>query len=215
MDTRDILDRLRTAKSAHLGWVNRAHALIEGKPMDKEKVPVMPTDCIFGKWYYSDGRKLASLPSYRAIEEPHNRLHAIYQEIFDLLFTQDKENFIARLFDSSRRQEQRREQARQKFLELQQMSDVIVSRLDALERDIRAMDQRLQRSGKKTAPSPAVRPQAEMPTSKPDVQSIPPVVEQAPATAEPFPTHPEPLPAVMEIEESDQTMFIDLGRPAD
>ena len=190
MDTRDILNRLRSAKSAHLGWVNRARALIDGKPVDKEKVPVMHTDCIFGKWYYSDGRKLASLPSYQAIEEPHNRLHAIYQEIFDLLFTKDRGNFIARLFDNSRKQEQRREQARQKFLELQQMSDVIVSRLDVLERDIRAMDQRLRQTEK---PAKSATPAAA-------------AVAPEPATAK---------PESVAIEESDQAMFIDLGRPAD
>ncbi len=199
MDIRDILNRLRTAKSAHLGWVNRAHALIEGKPVDKEKVPVMPTDCIFGKWYYSDGRKLASLPSYQAIEVPHNQLHAIYKEIFDLLFTQERGNFIARLFDSSRKQAQRREQARQKFLELQQMSDVIVARLDALERDIRAMDQRLQQTGNKPAarqPAPvAARPQPAVPQNPP-----------APAAES---------PSGLEIEETEQTMFIDLGKPGE
>ncbi len=156
MDTRDILDRLRTAKSAHLGWVNRARALIDGKPVDKEKVPVRHTDCIFGKWYYGDGRKLGSLASYQAIEEPHNRLHAIYQEIFDLLFTKEKGNFIARLFDSGRKQEERRAQARAKFQELQQMSDVIVARLDALERDVRAMAESLARAeqGGNRAPAP-------------------------------------------------------------
>lgn len=211
MNTRDILNRLRTAKSAHLGWVNRAHALIEGVPVDKEKVPVMPTDCIFGKWYYSDGRKLASLPSYQAIEEPHNRLHAIYQEIFDLLFGQDRENFIVRLLDRGRKQEKRREQARQKFLELQQVSDEILFRLDALERDIRAMNQRLRRAEKKTAESPAAGPQTVTPIPK--ARAKPPVTEESPA--QPLPANPEPLPVVMEIEESEQTMFIDLGRPAD
>jgi len=200
MDTRDILDRLRTAKSAHLGWVNRARALIDGKPVDKEKVPVMPTDCIFGKWYYSDGRKLASLPSYQAIEEPHNQLHAIYQEIFDLLFSRDKGNFIARLFDGSGKQEKRREQAREKFLELQRMSDVIVARLDALERDIRAMDARLKQTGdKKTSTPPA-----------PDG-----VPSQAVAgSATPSPTG-EAAAAGLAMEESEETLFIDLGRPAD
>ncbi len=160
MDTREILDRLRTAKSAHLGWVNRARALIDGKPVDKDKVPVKHTDCIFGKWYYGDGRKLASLPSYQAIEAPHDKLHAIYQEIFDLLFSREREGFIARIFDSRKKQEQRREQARARFRELQQMSDVIVARLDALERDVRAMAQRLEPKPE-AAPPPAGPPEAE------------------------------------------------------
>ena len=39
-------------------------------------------DCVFGKWYYSDGQKnYGTLPVLRQIENPHAELHKIIREI--------------------------------------------------------------------------------------------------------------------------------------
>lgn len=140
MFSREIVDKLRHARSAHIGWVNRARALIDGKPVDQEKVPVRPTDCVFGKWYYTEGRKLANLDSYKAVEPAHDRLHEIYAEIFDLLFSKHKGSFVSRLTGQYRKeQEAQRQRAHALFKDLQKMSDVIVARLDTLEKDIRRL----------------------------------------------------------------------------
>ena len=135
MDTKDVINRLRSAKTAHLGWVSRAGALIEGKAVDKEKIPVLPTDCIFGTWYYNDGKALAHLSAYHDIEQPHNELHQIYAEIFALLFGKEKGSFISRLTGSNK--EQKLIRARQRFHDLQKVSSVIMQKLDALEKEIR------------------------------------------------------------------------------
>ncbi len=146
MNQRDVLDRLRNAKSAHLGWVNRARSLIDGKPVDQEKIPVMPTDCIFGSWYYGEGQALKRLRSFGDIEPPHNELHKVYAEIFDLLFEQDKGSFLSKLTGRYKREKQQRlEEAGKKFHKLQQMSNIIVSRLDKLEKDLRALSEEQQK----------------------------------------------------------------------
>ncbi len=146
MDQREVLDRLRNAKSAHLGWVNRARALIEGNPVDQEKIPVMPTDCIFGKWYYGDGRALSKLTSFRDVEQPHNELHRIYAEIFNILFEQKKGSFLSRMLGGRKReQEKRMQEARDRFHDLQQMSNIIIAKLDKIEKDIRALTPEQQR----------------------------------------------------------------------
>ncbi len=140
MNKKEIIGHLRDAKKAHLGWVARAHSLIKGKPVDKEKIPVLPTDCIFGKWYYSDGRQLANLQTYRVIEGSHNELHKIYADIFNLLFEQKKGSFLSRITGKHKKQqEQNLEQANRLFFDLQKMSDNIISKLDALEKEIREM----------------------------------------------------------------------------
>ncbi len=140
MISRDVLDKLRHARSAHVGWVNRARALIDGKPVDKEKVPVLSTECVFGKWYYSDGQRLAKLATFKAVEPAHDRLHEIYAEIFNLLFSEEKGSFISRLTGRyEKEREERQTRARKLFKELQKISDTIVQQLDALERDIRIL----------------------------------------------------------------------------
>jgi len=140
MEAHNLIETLRSAKSAHIGWVRRAHSLIEGKRVDKEKIPITPGNCAFGQWYYGDGRKLSDLKTYKEVEQPHIRLHAIYEDIFNLLFSEQKGSFFSRLI--GRRDKERQERlalAKQHFQELQKMSDVIILRLDALERDIRIL----------------------------------------------------------------------------
>jgi len=140
MEARELIEKLRLAKQAHIGWVNRAHALIEGKPVDKEKIPITPGNCTFGKWYYGEGRKLAELETYKEVEQPHIRLHAIYEDIFNLLFTEQKGSFLSRLI--GRHDKERQEKlalAHEHFRDLQRMSDIIIHKLDALERDVRVL----------------------------------------------------------------------------
>lgn len=86
----EILSVLRKAKGAHLRWVMNAHALIEGLPLEKDQVPINGTECVFGRWYYGDGQILHHIQSFRAIEQPHLRLHETYMKIFKLLFVEDQ-----------------------------------------------------------------------------------------------------------------------------
>ncbi len=141
MDVKEIIDRLRNAKKAHLGWVTRAHSLIKGEAVDKEKIPVLPTDCIFGSWYYSDGKKkLANLKTFHDIEAPHNELHKIYADIFNLLFEQKKGSFLSRITGGHKKQQKKNmEMANKRFNDLQKMSDKIIDKLDALEKEIRTI----------------------------------------------------------------------------
>jgi hypothetical protein len=138
MELSEIIQRIRSAKSAHLGWVNRARSLINGRPVDHEKIPVMSTDCAFGSWYYGDGKPLSELESYKAIETPHNELHEIYAEIFDLLFEKTKPGFMDRITGGyKRRKAEKILTAQARFHDLQQSSNVIITRLGSLERELR------------------------------------------------------------------------------
>ncbi len=143
MNKSDILERIRAAKRSHVIWVKRARSLIDGVPVDKEKVPVQPTDCIFGQWYYGDGKLLAKLPSYQAIEDPHNRLHETYAKIFKLLFGDDKPSFFARVLGLKYKpKEKDLAEANELFKELQAWSDIIVGRLAKLEEQIKRIPER-------------------------------------------------------------------------
>ncbi len=138
MNEKEIIKHLRDAKKAHLGWVTHTHALLKGKPVDEEKIPVLPTDCVFGKWYYREGRQLTNLQTYRSIEGPHNELHRIYAEIYHLLFKPEKDTFLSRLTGNHKKQQrQNLAKANLLFSDLQKMSDNIIHKLDALEKEIR------------------------------------------------------------------------------
>ena len=138
MNTLETLDKIRAAKRSHVTWVKRTRALIDGLPVDQEKVPVLPTECIFGQWYYGDGKNLSKLETFKAIENTHNQLHNTDADIFKLLFENNKPSLLKRMLGvSAKPKQQNIDAANILFLELQTMSDVIVTKLEALEGSIK------------------------------------------------------------------------------
>lgn len=65
----------------HLNWANDVNALITDDSVHELHVETDPTQCAFGKWYYSDERAAAErlvpalAPLLAEIEEPHTHLH--------------------------------------------------------------------------------------------------------------------------------------------
>ena len=135
MEKMDTVHRLREARRAHLRWVSRARGLINGLGLDKESVPLMPTDCVFGDWYYGDGQALSTLPSFGQIEQPHNELHDLYMRIFKLLFTEEHHSFFEKLFGASHEQEDREKltEAKHLLVNLDAVSQKIVHLIEDLE----------------------------------------------------------------------------------
>ncbi|MBN1294624.1 MAG: CZB domain-containing protein [Candidatus Latescibacteria bacterium] len=71
----------------HLNWASQVSALFTDDSVTELNVQTDPHKCAFGKWYYSDERKLAEemVPEIKSllteIEEYHNKLHASAIEI--------------------------------------------------------------------------------------------------------------------------------------
>ncbi len=141
----DIIHELRAAKQGHVKWVMYASALIEGMEMSKDHVPVLGTECAFGKWYYGPGQALNHLPSFKKTEQPHLELHRTYMEVFKLLFGHNEHEgvgFWARLFgrkSDHHESEERQTKAHAEFLLLQNYSRTIVSLLEELENEVAAL----------------------------------------------------------------------------
>ncbi|WP_417915443.1 CZB domain-containing protein [Candidatus Electronema sp. JM] len=141
MNKNELIVVLRDAARSHKEWVGNALALIEGVPLDKEKVPVNATECKFGQWYHGEGQSLRGIAGFKELEAPHDELHRKYMEIFAILFGEDYEpSFFAKLFGSSRKlAAEKRELAMEKFRLLEKQSDLIVKQLIQLEKLITAM----------------------------------------------------------------------------
>ena len=79
------LDLVLRAKAAHLKWRSYAQGMVEGVDCPPDSVPLEPTECEFGKWYYGQGKEmLGELAFYRALKAPHDMLHSLYKQIYDL-----------------------------------------------------------------------------------------------------------------------------------
>ena len=145
MDKTEVMTTLKLAAVSHRTWLSNAQALIDGIPLDKEKVPVSATECEFGKWYYGDGQKLKSLPGFKEIEEPHDKLHETYMEIFTLLYGEEskKPSFFSKLMGSAQKAAAEKwEAARAKSLILKDHSSEVIDRLEHLQRMINAMGEK-------------------------------------------------------------------------
>ncbi|WP_298434636.1 cache domain-containing protein [Geobacter sp.] len=72
---------LELAKTDHRIFVNRLGSCLSGnKKIDAGQIPDHH-NCRFGKWYDGEGKNLCgSAPSFRAIDAPHERIHALARE---------------------------------------------------------------------------------------------------------------------------------------
>ncbi|KJU84734.1 methyl-accepting chemotaxis sensory transducer [Candidatus Magnetobacterium bavaricum] len=106
---------LELAKTDHRLWVNKvSYHISGGDRLDSTKL-ADHTMCRLGKWYYTDGKKCCdAFEAFRAIEEPHRRLHALGKEI---VVTYDKGEV---------------QRAQQMFNDLEKMSVVIISNLEGV-----------------------------------------------------------------------------------
>lgn len=86
------LSLVQKAKAAHLKWRAYAQCLVEGLDCPQDSVPLLSTECEFGKWYYNQGKQmLGELTFYSALEPPHEILHALYKQIHRLVAQGDLE----------------------------------------------------------------------------------------------------------------------------
>ena len=134
MKISEAVEQLRNARTAHKSWVARAEALIAGMSVDKEHIPMMPTDCAFGKWYYGPGHMLRRLPAYKAMEKPHDELHRVYMNIFKLLFNEPEVSMLGKMFGQSKKAKaEQLKQAEALFSKLQLISENVCDILEQLE----------------------------------------------------------------------------------
>ncbi|MGC8783881.1 MAG: methyl-accepting chemotaxis protein [Armatimonadota bacterium] len=90
-EANDIHRKVDIFKQAHLRWVERLENLLyRGVKIPREEL-VSHKNCALGQWYYSFGmQQYAHLPEFRAVEPPHEKLHAIARQIVDCVDRSDK-----------------------------------------------------------------------------------------------------------------------------
>ncbi len=143
MNKSDTVAHLHDAKKAHVKWIQRAKALIEGLPVEKEAIPVDCTECKFGEWFYGDGQNLNAIPSMDClhdIETLHFKLHDIYMKIFKVYFGDLNRSFFSKLFHFKQKvSEHDKEIAREYYDQLLEVSHNLLEVIDRLERRLHAM----------------------------------------------------------------------------
>ena len=82
---------LLVAKSDHMLWKKRLTEMLLGRTELRINEVTDHHNCRFGKWYYSEGMQMyGSLPAFRAIEEPHQRIHDTAKRVVELYHAGNK-----------------------------------------------------------------------------------------------------------------------------
>ncbi len=143
MSKEETLTQLRNAKKAHVKWVQRARALTEGLPVEKEAIPMDSTECAFGQWFYGEGQKIGIMPGmdcFKEIERKHSELHEVYLKIFKIYFGDVNRSFFSKLFNLKKKiSESEHDIAVEFFAHLKKISEELLGHIEKLERRISAM----------------------------------------------------------------------------
>jgi len=100
MKKEDFLKNIRLAKKSHILWVERAKKLVNGLPIGEDEIPLEPTSCAFGQWFYGDGQVMLAIfsqASIKKLEDKHKELHTSYLKIFKIYFDLSTQGFFSKL----------------------------------------------------------------------------------------------------------------------
>ena len=100
------------ARNDHVMFVRRIWSILNGQEKLRAEELADHHGCRFGKWYDTDGKRLCgNMESFRAVDAPHQKIHAVAKEAVAAFNNGD------------------REKAERLYHELEEISNVVVSRL--------------------------------------------------------------------------------------
>ncbi len=136
MTKAEAIEKIRKAKMGHKKWVSYAKAMHMGINVDKDAVPMLETDCDFGKWYYGEGQIFSDLESFQAIEAPHSLLHQTYMQLYKARRKPVKTGMFV---SKNKAQNEKQKKLDNLMNQLLQVSQILSDNLKELETDIKNM----------------------------------------------------------------------------
>ncbi len=136
MTKAEAIEKIRKAKMGHKKWVSYAKAMHMGINVDKDAVPMLETDCDFGKWYYGEGQIFSDLESFQAIEAPHSLLHQTYMQLYKARRKPVKTGIF---ISKNKAQNEKQKKLDNLMNQLLQVSQILTDNLKELETDIKNM----------------------------------------------------------------------------
>jgi len=136
MNKETALEQVRKAKLGHKKWMSYAKAIHIGINLDKDAVPMIETDCNFGKWYYGEGQIFSDLESFQAIEAPHSLLHQTYMRLYKDRRKPVKSGFFV---SKSKAQNEKKRKLDELMNQLIQVAQLLMDSLKEFEEDLKNM----------------------------------------------------------------------------
>lgn len=132
-----FLQQIGRAKTAHLRWRAYAQALLSGHDIEEGHLPLEHDECQFGRWYYGAGQALRTLPEFRAIDAPHQQLHQVCMDLFNLLKRSETPSLWQRIIDLAGKGDRKKTaEIQSKAALLTRVSGELLRALETLERQL-------------------------------------------------------------------------------
>ena len=145
MEKLDVLKNIRSARRAHVIWVDKAKALVNGLTVTKDQIRLEVTSCEFGKWFYCDGQILLSIfteDAIKTLENKHKELHDIYMKIFKIYFNTSDFSFWEKLLKKKRKVSAADEHNALAYVRnLEEVSNELISYLNIIEKKINTINE--------------------------------------------------------------------------
>lgn len=141
MTKREIVMQIRSARASHVRWKSYVQIALRGIVTDQTQasLPIVQTECEFGKWYYGDGMFLTMLSNFQALESPHEMIHEMYIQIYTL----QKAKLHGGFFTNKRKLLRRRKEEISKLIaNLNDYSRIILETLHQLEIEVLQMSKK-------------------------------------------------------------------------
>lgn len=139
MKREEVITALHNAQGAHEKWIGFAEILLYGKYLEEVQIPIKCTECIFGKWFYSNKEFIKNIPGFKNIEELHEKFHEIYEELYHDAQELYKPKGFLRKINAAKNQHN----LVGKYLRLEQQSIELIKKLNQVESILSAMSDRL------------------------------------------------------------------------
>ncbi len=122
-------DAINKGIAEHKRWIAVAKAKAAGIKPDDEFI-LSPTECTFGRWFYSDGREFYATPLYAELEDIHNAIHDLY-----LIFLQTKKEPIKQGLFQSKKSAAHKKQEKLKAIihKMEELMNLFAAKLEEFE----------------------------------------------------------------------------------
>lgn len=137
MTQQDFIDNLRNAKASHVKWHAKALALANGYETGEDSIPLLYTDCTFGKWYYGAGQFISDIAEFSEIEDLHTELHDTYMQIYQKYIQPAKKNIFER---KGKAENKKQNELMALVKKLKEISTLLIEKINTVEKIILKMN---------------------------------------------------------------------------
>jgi len=136
-----VLDIIKHAKQDINNMLENAKLIKEGIDLQFQSIPKDPKECVFGKWFYTEGQQLKKLSNnpmecLQNIELLHNEFHQTYYDILELYKKSASKGGLLKMF--SKKEEIPKEELETLLQRLQHSHEKLYAELEKMQRRIQA-----------------------------------------------------------------------------